>query len=101
MRLSESIVVAAEPQIVWDYIAEPSNALHYMAGITRWEVEGETRAGLGARYRMLMRVGSAHGAAAVRPGSVQVLSAAKSRRIQAAPPPGHLRREPAPQEKAR
>ena len=59
MRLNESIVVAAEPQLVWDYIAEPSNALHFMAGITRWEVEGDRRTGLGARYRMLMRVGSA------------------------------------------
>ena len=59
MRLSESIVVAAPPKLVWDYIAEPANALHYMSGITRWEVEGERRTGLGARYRMLMRVGSA------------------------------------------
>jgi uncharacterized membrane protein len=59
MRLSESIVVAAPPRLVWDYIAEPANALHYMSGITRWEVEGERRTGLGARYRMLMRVGSA------------------------------------------
>jgi uncharacterized membrane protein len=59
MRLSESIVVAAPPKLVWDYIANPDNALHFMSGITRWEVEGETRTGLGARYRMLMRVGSA------------------------------------------
>jgi uncharacterized membrane protein len=59
MRLSESIVVAAPPKLVWDYIADPANALHFMSGVTRWEVEGETRIGLGARYRMLMRVGSA------------------------------------------
>jgi uncharacterized membrane protein len=59
MRLSESIVVAAPPKLVWDYIANPDNALHFMSGITRWEVEGDTRIGLGARYRMLMRVGSA------------------------------------------
>jgi uncharacterized membrane protein len=30
-----------------------------MAGMTRWEVAGETDRGLGARYRTLMRVGSA------------------------------------------
>lgn len=59
MRLNESIVVSAPPNLVWDYIAEPSNVLHFMSGITRWEVEGEQRTGLGARYRMLMRVGSA------------------------------------------
>ena len=30
-----------------------------MSGVTRWEVESEEPTGLGARYRMLMRVGSA------------------------------------------
>ena len=30
-----------------------------MTGITRWEVAGDIRTGLGARYRMLQRVGSA------------------------------------------
>ena len=30
-----------------------------MSGITRWEVESERPTGLGARYRMLLRVGSA------------------------------------------
>jgi uncharacterized membrane protein len=59
MRLNESIVVAAPPKLVWDYIADPDNALHFLSGITRWEVEGEQRIGLGARYRMLMRVGAA------------------------------------------
>jgi carbon monoxide dehydrogenase subunit G len=59
MRLNESIVVAAPPQLVWDFISDPDKALHYFSGITRWEVEGEQRTGLGARYRMLMRVGAA------------------------------------------
>ena len=30
-----------------------------MAGITRWDVESEQRTGLGARYAMRMKVGSA------------------------------------------
>jgi uncharacterized membrane protein len=59
VRLSESITISAPPRLIWDYIAEPANALHYMAGMTRWEVEGEQRTGLGARYRVLMRTGSA------------------------------------------
>jgi uncharacterized membrane protein len=59
MRLNESIVISAPPKLVWDYLAEPSNYLHFMSGVTRWEVEGEQRSGLGARYRMLIRVGSA------------------------------------------
>ena len=59
MRLNESIVISAPPKLVWEHIAEPSNYLHFMSGVTRWEVEGEQRQGLGARYRMLIRVGSA------------------------------------------
>jgi uncharacterized membrane protein len=59
MRINESIEISAPPKLVWDHIAEPSNYLHFMSGITRWEVEGEQRQGLGARYRMLIRVGSA------------------------------------------
>ncbi len=59
MRLRESTVIAASPRAIWDYLLEPDNALQYMAGVTRWEVEGDKRSGLGARYRMLMRVGSA------------------------------------------
>jgi uncharacterized membrane protein len=59
MRLNECIVVSARPQLVWDFITEPSNALNYFSGITRWEVEGDQRTGLGARYKMLMRVGAA------------------------------------------
>jgi uncharacterized membrane protein len=59
VRLNESIVVSASPRLVWDYLAEPSNYLHFMSGITRWEVAGDKRSGLGARYKMLIRVGSA------------------------------------------
>ena len=59
MRLKESVVVSAPARMIWDYLADPSNYLHFMSGVTRWEVEGEKRSGLGARYRMLIRVGSA------------------------------------------
>jgi uncharacterized membrane protein len=59
MRLNESVVISAPPRDVWDYLAEPENWLHFMAGVTRWEIAGDRRSGLGARYRMLMRVGAA------------------------------------------
>ena len=45
MRLRESIVIAASPRAIWDYLLEPDNALHYMAGVTRWDVEGDKRSG--------------------------------------------------------
>jgi uncharacterized membrane protein len=59
MRLNESIIISAPPKLVWDYVTDPGNALHYMSGVTRWEVQGEQRIGCGARYRMLIKVGSA------------------------------------------
>jgi uncharacterized membrane protein len=59
MRVSADIVIGAPPSRVWETVSDPSRALHYMSGITRWEVVGDQRDGLGARYRMLMRVGSA------------------------------------------
>ena len=59
MRVGASIEVAAPPQAVWDFVSDPSRALHYMAGITRWEVVSDEPRGLGARYRTLLRVGAA------------------------------------------
>ena len=59
MRLKESITVSATPDQIWEYIEDPANWLHFMAGVTRWETAGDLRSGLGARYRMLFRVGSA------------------------------------------
>ncbi len=59
MRVNASIEIGAPPALVWATVSDPARALHYMSGITRWEVEGDQRDGLGARYRMLMRVGSA------------------------------------------
>lgn len=59
MRVGSSIHVAAPAHAVWEVIAEPANYIHFMSGVTRWEVVGEQPQGLGARYRMLLRVGSA------------------------------------------
>jgi uncharacterized membrane protein len=59
MRVAASVEVSAPPDAVWEFITDPARYLHFMAGITRWEVVGEKPSGLGARYRMLMRVGSA------------------------------------------
>ena len=59
MRISESIEVNAPPALVWELVTDPARYLHFMSGVTRWSVEGDQERGLGARYRMLMRVGSA------------------------------------------
>lgn len=59
MRVQASIQVSASADVVWSFIDDPARYLHFMSGVTRWEVAGEKASGEGARYRMLMRVGSA------------------------------------------
>ena len=59
MRVCATIEIGAPPAAVWEHITDPSRYLHFMAGVTRWEVADDGEPGLGARYRMLMRVGSA------------------------------------------
>jgi uncharacterized membrane protein len=59
VRLKESVVISASCEEVWDYLEDASNWLHFMSGVTRWEVRGDVESGLGARYRMLIKVGSA------------------------------------------
>ncbi len=59
MRVGSSIEISAPPQAVWEYVSDPARYLHFMSGITRWEVVSDADRGLGSRYRMLFRVGSA------------------------------------------
>jgi uncharacterized membrane protein len=59
MRIAVAAEIAAPPEAVWEVVTDPARYLHVMDGFTRWEVAGETERGMGARYRMLMRVGSA------------------------------------------
>jgi uncharacterized membrane protein len=59
MRVGASRTLAAPMEQVWSIVTDPECALQFMSGITRWEVAGEEPIGLGARYRMLFRVGSA------------------------------------------
>ncbi len=59
MRIEESIDVEAPRSVVWDYLTDPANYLVFMDGATRWDVVGDVERGLGARYRVLLRVGSA------------------------------------------
>ena len=59
MRVNERILVSAPATTVFSFVRDPSRYLHFMAGVTRWEVIGDQAEDVGARYRMLMRVGSA------------------------------------------
>jgi uncharacterized membrane protein len=59
MRVTRCIEVRAPADAIWDLVAEPANAAELMAGVTRWDIEGDRETGKGARYRVLMQVGSA------------------------------------------
>jgi uncharacterized membrane protein len=59
MRINRATVLAAPIEDVWAIVTDPERVLGYMSGVTRWEVVGERATGLGARYRMLFRVGAA------------------------------------------
>jgi uncharacterized membrane protein len=59
MRVVAAIEVSAPPEAVWEWVADPTRALDFFSGLTRWEVLSPEPNGLGARYRMLLRVGSA------------------------------------------
>jgi uncharacterized membrane protein len=59
VRVAAEIDVNAPAEAIWAFVDDPTRYLHFMSGITRWEVVGEQASGFGARYRMLMRVGSA------------------------------------------
>lgn len=59
MRVNAGIKVVAPIDRVWSFVSDPERVLSYMSGVTRWEVEGDRRGGLGARYRVLFRVGAA------------------------------------------
>jgi uncharacterized membrane protein len=59
MRVGAALDISAPPEVIWAFVDDPSRYLHFMAGITRWEVVSDHPTGPGARYRMLMHVGSA------------------------------------------
>lgn len=59
MRVTASTKISAPIGTVWEMASDPACALSFMSGVTRWEVASDPATGLGARYRMLMRIGSA------------------------------------------
>jgi uncharacterized membrane protein len=59
VRIEQKVTVEAPRHLIWEYVTEPANYPVFIDGMTRWEVAGDRHKGLGARYRMLIRVGAA------------------------------------------
>ena len=59
MRIERETTVDAPRARVWELVSNPSGYPAFFHGITRFELQGEVEHGLGARFSMRMRVGSA------------------------------------------
>ncbi|HJR46258.1 MAG TPA: SRPBCC family protein [Actinomycetota bacterium] len=55
--LVQTIVVEREPGAVFALISDPDTYPEFFTGLTKWRLLSD-RTGLGARYRVLMKVGS-------------------------------------------
>ena len=56
--VTRSIVIEASPDEVFGLIDSPDRYPEFFVGITKWESVSEQASGVGARYRVLMKVGS-------------------------------------------
>ena len=45
MRVAAQIDVSAPREVVWDWITDPTRQLHFLSGVTRWEVSGDLQRG--------------------------------------------------------
>ena len=59
MRIEESAAIDAPAREIWEIVTDPAQYPKFADSITRWEPEGYKDRGLGARYSMRMRAGSA------------------------------------------
>ena len=59
MRIERDCLIDAPRDEVWKLLSDPANYPRFMDGITRFEHVNDVEGGPGARYRLLLRVGSA------------------------------------------
>jgi ribosome-associated toxin RatA of RatAB toxin-antitoxin module len=68
IRLQRRLLVEREPEEVFRLLSDPARYPEFIVGITRWRPLSGDRRGPGARYRILMRVGSIEAGGVVRVG---------------------------------
>jgi fatty-acyl-CoA synthase len=59
MRIEQTVRIDAPAEEIWAIVTDPEQYTNFAHAITLWEPEGAKDRGLGARYRMRMRAGSA------------------------------------------
>jgi ribosome-associated toxin RatA of RatAB toxin-antitoxin module len=58
MLIRRSIEIERAPEKVFDLVDDPRRYPEFFVGITKWESRSRKKRGVGARYRVLMKVGS-------------------------------------------
>lgn len=66
MLLRRSLVIDTSPPAVFDLVSDPDRYEEFQAGITRWEPRTKKKKGKGARFKVLMKVGSIEAGGVVR-----------------------------------
>jgi ribosome-associated toxin RatA of RatAB toxin-antitoxin module len=66
IRVRRKIIVERDPGAVFRLIDDPSRYSEFFRGITRWDLRSEKERGVGARYRVLMKVGSIQAGGTIR-----------------------------------
>jgi ribosome-associated toxin RatA of RatAB toxin-antitoxin module len=64
--IRRSIVVGAPRGKVFELVDDPGRYPDFFVGITKWEPRSKKRRGVGAKYRVLMQVGSIEAGGTVR-----------------------------------
>ena len=64
--VTRTITIDADRKSVFKLIGEPQRYPDFFVGITRWESLSRTKRAAGARYRVLMRVGSIEAGGVIR-----------------------------------
>ena len=66
IEVERSIVIERDPRSVFELVDDPSRYPDFFVGITKWELRSRKKRGVGARYRVLMKVGSIEAGGTVR-----------------------------------
>jgi ribosome-associated toxin RatA of RatAB toxin-antitoxin module len=58
IRLQRGLLIERDPEAVFELLSDPAGYPEFMTGLTRWRPLSRKKRGTGARFRVLMQVGS-------------------------------------------
>jgi acyl-CoA synthetase (AMP-forming)/AMP-acid ligase II len=66
MLVRRSLAIDAPPIMVWDLVSDPDRYGEFQVGVTLWDPRTKKRKGKGARFKVLMKIGSIEAGGVVR-----------------------------------